>query len=125
MGPKTMTEGSDGARSSDLIETLLKDDAVIADLLTANDERERYVDGWLVPTVARRRVERDHLSRKLEALNSAQQRQREVAARLVGVEADLQSARAEVDALRRSLSWRITAPVRAVYGWFLMLRGRP
>jgi glycosyltransferase involved in cell wall biosynthesis len=40
-------------------------------------------------------------------------------------EADAARARADADALRASLSWRVTAPLRVVYERLLGLRGRP
>ena len=41
------------------------------------------------------------------------------------LEAALQAASAEATALRNSASWRITGPLRDVYGWWLRMRGAP
>jgi hypothetical protein len=119
-----MARETDGGDGPDLVDVLLHQDVVIAEAFARNAEHERYVDGWLVPTIARRRAEFDRLNRKLEALQSNQRREREIADQIGQLRADLQSARAESDALRRSMSWRLTAPLRSLVAWFPRFRGR-
>lgn len=105
-----------------LFDVLLQKEAVSCDLLKTTYALDRHLDGWLVPLIARRREELGRLERKLEeaeqqaAVHDRVSRlQKEVAAS--SKHAD-ESARArahaehEVAALRNSLSWRLTAPLR-------------
>ena len=51
-----------------------------------------------------------------------QERTRE--AELVRLEGRIAALEREVVGLRSSMSWRVTAPLRAVYGWWLRRVGR-
>ena len=81
-------------------------------------------------------LERDHLTKMLPSLARAREELRaidEVVARAQEMVKDRQELdqlrwktgelQREVDDLRRSLSWRLTAPLRSVYGWLRGERG--
>jgi glycosyltransferase involved in cell wall biosynthesis len=99
-----------------LFEVLLRQEAETAALLRRNDELERQIASDLEPAVARRRAELESLRAKLAPPRTSRERD---------LEAALQAAATEVAALRDSASWRVTAPLRDVYGWWLRLRGTP
>lgn len=108
-----------------LIELLIKKEGLSAGLLKTSYELERDLGAWLVPTVERRR---DELARLQARLATIQERE-QMNARLAAMEQEAAAARAGLDALsaaaagaqgavsalRQSLSWRITAPLRAGY----------
>jgi glycosyltransferase involved in cell wall biosynthesis len=71
---------------------------------------------WLGPELARHREHAARLREKLE--------RPDLAARLRETEAALAAAREEVAALRRSASWRVTAPLRRAYDAWRRIRGR-
>jgi glycosyltransferase involved in cell wall biosynthesis len=76
--------------------------------------------GWLLPEIARAEEEREALEAKARRVAAERAREAELerlAARVAALEH-------EVADLRRSWSWRVTAPLRAVYGWWLAHRGR-
>jgi glycosyltransferase involved in cell wall biosynthesis len=135
-----------------LFDVLLRQDAETAALLRSNDELERRIAADLEPAVALRREELAALSarlasdrghtavrpgsdlrppRDLQAAQAAAHRAKPAehssddvsAARLRGLEAALAASTADAEALRASASWRITAPLRRVYGWWLRVRG--
>jgi glycosyltransferase involved in cell wall biosynthesis len=101
-----------------LVDVLLHQDTETAAMLRRNDEVERYIATELEPTVAARQAELTALNSRLAALSlpddSAPTRELETA---------LSEAAAEVRALRTSMSWRLTAPLRRAYDWWL--RARP
>jgi hypothetical protein len=114
-----------------LLDVLLHQDAETAAILRRNDEIERYIATELEPTVAARREELANLRSRLASIESEIQRrvrpqpnlETEAAVRIRDLEAALRATSAEVTALRTSMSWRVTAPLRDVYGWWLRRRG--
>jgi GT2 family glycosyltransferase len=101
-----------------LADVLLHQDSETAELLRRNDELERQLTSELEPEVALRRDELAVLRSRLAAPPSA-----EGAAEPGALEAALHAASAEVTALRTSMSWRITGPLRQAYGQWLRWRG--
>lgn len=95
-----------------LFDVLHDQDRQASALLTENDTMERHIGSTLEPALAMRRAELTVLRERLADTDRA-----------AGLEAALQAACAEVTALRNSLSWRITAPLRRAYDW-LWWRGR-
>ena len=110
-------------------------DRAMRELETLNAELEKELS-TLVPTMERRRGELALLKRRLEEARdtarhgSPQQVQRlesapdEQRAALASAEAAHRSATAEVAALRSSVSWQLTAPLRALYDLFLAAKKR-
>jgi hypothetical protein len=97
-----------------LTPVLLYQDSQTAAVLRRNDEIERYLASELEPSVALRREELARLQALLAVPDPA--------ARIGGLESALGDASAEMTALRASMSWRVTAPLRRVYGWWLRSR---
>ena len=95
------------------LDVLLHQDDTTAALLRRNDGLERHIASDLEPAVNLRREELASLQLKLAA-----------ASRGGDLEAALQAATAEVAALRDSMSWRVTAPLRSIYGRWLDWRSR-
>jgi glycosyltransferase involved in cell wall biosynthesis len=95
-----------------LEEVLLHQDEATAEFLRENDQLERYIASELEPAVALRREELGALEARLTGSN-----------RISDLEMALSTTSAEVSALRASMSWRVTAPLRQIYGWWLQLRG--
>ena len=101
-----------------LVDVLLHQDAETAALLRRNDEIERYIATELEPAVAARREELAALQARVAAPKVPESQER-----IRNVEAALAATSAEVTALRTSMSWRITRPLRYVYGRWLRWRG--
>jgi GT2 family glycosyltransferase len=112
-----------------LFDVLLHQDAETSALLRQNDEIERYITSELEPAVALRREELATLRSRLASLESktstadGDTSSSPMAQRILELEASLRAASAEVTALRTSMSWRITGPLRDAYGWWLRWRG--
>ena len=119
---------------------LAQRDAAIADCLRSYDTLDWHLVTELAPAIARRRLELEQLSERLverSRESAAANAAAELAGQLqaLGVErvdarrrydasaAALAAARHEVAALRSSLSWRITGPVRALYDSLRRLAG--
>jgi hypothetical protein len=105
-----------------LIDVLLHQDTETAAMLRRNDDIERYIATELEPTVAARQAELAALNLRLASFEStpphAPDRTRELEAALI-------ETAAEVRALRTSMSWRVTAPLRRAYDWWLRARSAP
>ncbi len=100
------------------LEVLLRKEADAADLLRTNDEIEREIHSSLLPALARRRAELEALQRKLQQADAVEQSRARLDAlerQLADVSGQLRATAAEVAGLRGSRSWRLTAPLRAVY----------
>jgi glycosyltransferase involved in cell wall biosynthesis len=111
---------------SNLVDVLLHQDAETAALLRRNDELERDLTSALEPAVAARRAELAALRSRLARVTSPPADSPIVPRdtdRVRELEAALTAASAEVRALRKSRSWRITAPGRKAYEWWLRSRG--
>jgi len=91
-----------------LREVLLSQDRRIAGLLRATDALERERDGQLRTTRAALEAELDRLSARLASVSERRQG-------LWDLQEECERLRAEVAALRGSLTWRLTAPARAAY----------
>ena len=94
-------------------DVLLHQDDATGGLLRRNDRLERHIASDLEPAVNLRRQELGTLQAKLAAGSHVEH-----------LEAALRSTTAEVAALRGSMSWRVTAPLRAIYGRWLDWRTR-
>jgi glycosyltransferase involved in cell wall biosynthesis len=109
-----------------LNDVFLHQDAETSDLLRRNDEMERYLASDLEPAVAARRNELAALRERL-ASTVATDADRAAAAsapqRIRDLENALDATTGEIAAFRTSMSWRVTGPLRAAYGWWLRLRG--
>lgn len=101
-----------------LVDVLLHQDTETAAMLRRNDEIERYIATELEPAVAARREELATLNSRLASLKSPESQER-----IRDFEAALGAAAAEVTALRTSMSWRITRPLRTVYEQWRRWRG--
>jgi glycosyltransferase involved in cell wall biosynthesis len=94
-------------------------------LLRLNDETERYLATELEPAVALRRKELVHLRARLASSAADEDDRRSARDRIRDLEVGLAVTAAEATALRGSMSWRVTAPLRAIYGQWLRWRGLP
>ena len=115
-----------------LTDVLLYQDSETAPLLCGNDEVEREIGMEMEPAVALRREELAVLQARLASGAAADSKQsstadhaQELTAQIRGLESALNHSAAEVAALRNSLSWRITGPLRDVYGWWLRQTTKP
>jgi glycosyltransferase involved in cell wall biosynthesis len=109
-----------------LLDVFLHQDEETGALLRHNDGIERYIGSDLEPAVIARRQELADLQSRLTRLTDASARGGSLADmthRVAELEASLQAASLEAMALRSSASWRVTAPLRRVYDWWLHWRG--
>jgi len=109
-----------------LLDVFLHQDEETGGLLRQNDEIERYIGTDLEPAVVARRQELAALKLRLERVTAAASRDKsygDFALRVARLESALEAASSEITALRASGSWRITAPLRRMYGWWLRCRG--
>ena len=104
-----------------LVDVLLHQDVETGTLLRRNDELERDL-AYLKPALVSRREELAALQARLVPADPARVAdapdQRQVS-HLRELDMALESASAEVAALRASLSWRLTGPLRRVYDLWL------
>ena len=100
-----------------LDEVLALKDAEAVEHLTAAERLQTLSDEFLAPATVSRREELHVLAARVAELRAP----RAAAAASTETEIAVAAARHEVAALRRSLSWRITAPLRAAWD---LLRGR-
>ena len=98
--------------STHLSDVLLHQDDATSALLRRNDELERHLATNLEPALSARLTELQSLQEKLAQLDRPSEQTSHL-------ERTLAARTAEVEAFRRSMSWRVTAPLRAVYGWWL------
>ena len=108
-----------------LLDVLLHQDAETAALLRKNDEIERYVASELEPAVTMRREELVSLRARLASTTpdaGHPRRDPDASSRISNLEAALREAEAEIRAFQASASWRVTRPLRDVYGWWLRRR---
>ena len=103
-----------------LFDVLLHQDEDTAALLRRNDELERYIATELAPSVAARRAELVELGAKLATAQATLPPATD--SRVAELETALRTVAAEADALRASMSWKITAPLRSIYGRWLEWR---
>jgi glycosyltransferase involved in cell wall biosynthesis len=107
-----------------LTDVLLHQDEETAALLRANDELERYITTEIEPVLASRRKELETLRARVSRLGPDDE-QSGAEARIRELEEALRATSAEVSALRTSMSWQITRPLRDIYGWLLQRRPNP
>lgn len=103
-----------------LAQLMLRRELEIARLLREIYDLDLDHHAWLMP-------ERNRTNEELAALREKEQRVKADLAR----QAELRRLGSEVDALARevrdlrsSMSWKVTGPLRVVYGWLLRLRGQ-
>ena len=89
-----------------------------ADLLRVIHDLELEHAGTLAPAAADRRAESETLRRA----GAARAAGWALAAERDRLASDLATARRDVEELRASLSWRVTAPLRAAWGWAVRRR---
>jgi glycosyltransferase involved in cell wall biosynthesis len=102
--------------STHLWDVLLHQDDATSPLLRRNDELERHLASNLEPALAARQAELRSLEEKLARLEQSSQHVR-------NIETALTASAAEIDTLKRSMSWRVGGPLRTVYGWWLKWTG--
>jgi glycosyltransferase involved in cell wall biosynthesis len=109
-----------------LLDVFDHQDTETSALLRLNADTEHYLASELEPAVAARRQELADLRKRLTTAASATRERAELssaAERADGLEAALTSAHGEIAALRASMSWRLTGPLRAAYGRWLQWKG--
>jgi glycosyltransferase involved in cell wall biosynthesis len=99
-----------------LHDVLLHQDEATSALLRRNDELERHLASNLEPALALREAELQSLENRLARLDHSSRH-------LSNLESALAASVAEVDAFKQSMSWRVTAPLRTAYGWWLKWTG--
>ncbi len=107
-----------------LLDLLRRRETNLCDLRGEIYDLEREHRDWWRPEIERRRAEVEPLERKVEEVRRQEAERAEkarLAADLVGhrralanAEAEIETLRREASALRRSWSWRLTAPLRSV-----------
>ncbi len=103
-----------------LAELTRRREADIARLLAEIHDLDLDHHGWLLPQISRTREELAAMRAKVARVEQERAREAELA-RLEGRVAALEY---EVGDLRGSMSWKVTAPLRAAYGWWLRRGGR-
>lgn len=87
--------------STDIVAALANTERQIVAALLENAAIQREMEVWLEPSIERGYAEIDRLRRKLAD----------------GKNTDLDQARAELAAVYRSQSWRLTTPLRWANAW--------
>jgi hypothetical protein len=99
-----------------LHDVLLHQDDATGALLRRNDELERHLASQLEPALALREDELRSLEQRLAQVDHPPRHH-------LNLENALAASSAEVAAFRNSMSWRVTAPLRTIYGWWLKRTG--
>jgi glycosyltransferase involved in cell wall biosynthesis len=102
--------------SQHLRDVLLHQDEATSALLRRNDELERHLASNLEPAFALRQAELQSLELRLAHLDESSRHRSQL-------ETALAARAAEVEAFKHSMSWRVTAPLRTAYGWWLKWTG--
>ena len=112
------------ARAEELSQTVAlldRDRALLhRDRAQLQDDLSKISDQLSELQVAHRVLEAGHESLRLESRTAQQRMEKERAQ----TGADLRGLRDELTKMYESASWRITAPLRTMYGWMLRLRNR-
>ncbi len=103
-----------------LPELVMRREVEVARLLKEIYDLDLDHHGWLVPELERSEEECRALDEKVGRVKRERAREAELARLSSRVEA----LDREMAGVRSSMSWRVTAPLRAVYGWLLRVRGR-
>lgn len=119
--------------SQHLLEALLQKEALSRELFEATHALEQEITGWLIPTIQRRRGELARLQGRLRAIGGQDQaatglpdlerQMADIRQEIERLRTELAHARTEISTLRQSRSWRMTAPLRAVYDLLQQLLG--
>jgi len=107
-----------------LDDVLHRKETELARWLASCYELEHEVETLLRLQVESRRREVERLAAKLDEPARSRSRAGELAARVAELTDALARVERELQDVRRSKSWRVTAPLRAVYGILLGLAGR-
>ena len=105
-----------------LEEALLSKDCRLQEQVRASWHVQQEIDEHLGPSIARRRAELSILREALENVKRKEGRTSDTS--LATLRAEYDRAIKEIGDLRTSKSWKITAPLRAVYSALHALRGR-
>jgi hypothetical protein len=108
-----------------LLHVLLWKEGLIGDARRVNMQLEGELATDLVPTIARRTAELQALRAKAQHARQQQAERDRLAQQgreLSLLESEYRHCLAEVDALRASTSWKLTAPLRAAYDVLVRLR---
>ena len=122
------SEIPDCHRDDETVDLLVQKERLLAELRLQSAQVEHELSTYLEPTLDRQRRERDALEARLEhaqrlhALKTGLERQQQDVAELRQA---CETYAAEIDALRKSWSWKLTAPLRAAYRFVLRFRRRP
>jgi glycosyltransferase involved in cell wall biosynthesis len=120
-----------------MLDVLLAKEAEISDLRVANVRAERGLATQLQPQIEARRAELRRLTAAIDVatadrlkaqaardnIQELKAEQSQLARALEAQRAEYMRARMEVSALRASVSWRLTAPLRHAYDWVRRLSG--
>jgi hypothetical protein len=118
-----MTERSqsrDRVEEGDLLDLVLWREREIGRRMAAIDEHQQMLAIEVLPALSARRDELARAEQRLRALTRMPAPDPSVAA----LTRERDAAYARVSALTSSWSWRVTAPARRIYDWYLAVSGR-